>query len=149
MAKRKAKKAKRKKHPAPRKKRPKAHQDAPNVESLHFKWSVNAADFGGNWSWGRASIILLFSEIIPKLQNYETRKWGDLASTGSHFITCDKLCKEAQNRLEELEKEDIAELFSLRFDGRKRIFGQRIGACFCLLWWDPEHTVCPSPNKHT
>ena len=62
----------------------------------------------------------------------------------SHFISIDKLCKDAQKRLEELHLDDVEELYSLRLTGTKRLFGIRVGASLEILWYDPDHSICPS-----
>jgi len=68
--------------------------------------------------------------------------------TGSHFIGYDDLCKDAQDRLQTL-KRDVEQMFSLRLTGPKRIYGIRQGAILEILWWDPEHQICPSAKRHT
>jgi hypothetical protein len=60
-----------------------------------------------------------------------------------------ELCKTARDRLEDLRLEDIDELVSLRLGGAERVWGIRDGNVMLLLWWDPEHAVCPSLKKHT
>ena len=37
-----------------------------------------------------------------------------------------------------------ARLFSVRLTGRIRLWGLRDVSILRVLWWDPEHTVCPS-----
>jgi hypothetical protein len=54
----------------------------------------------------------------------------------------------AQKRAKELEWDD-SELFSLRLEGKLRLWGRRGGAILYLLWFDPEHLVCPSRKKDT
>jgi len=115
--------------------------------SANFKWSVAFADFEGPWGWERITVKLLFNEVIPKLQNFATMKWSCLDSGKCHFISCNQLSQKAKVRLKELDKEDVQELFSLRLDSKKRIFGQRQGQYFHILWWAPKHEVCPSKKK--
>ncbi len=59
------------------------------------------------------------------------------------------LCSKAQKRLIDISKDDCDELFSLRIMVRQRIRGIKDGNILWLLWWDPEHEVCPSHKKHT
>jgi len=40
-------------------------------------------------------------------------------------------------------------LFSFAIDGRRRVWGIRREHVLCLLWWDPNHQVCPSQKKAT
>jgi len=48
-----------------------------------------------------------------------------------------------------LELDDTTELYELHISGLKRVWGLRHEPAFWPLWWDPEHTVCPSKKKHT
>ena len=68
---------------------------------------------------------------------------------GIKNIKIDSLCKEAQNRLIELRFDDLDELWEFRLSGKERIWGTRFGAVIDLIWWDPNHEVCPSKKKHT
>lgn len=133
--------------PEKRPKRPK--QVEPNVHSMNFQWRVDAIDLEGDWGWRRATIEELFKKIIPKLHQFETITWGELEGGNHHFVGWDQLCRAAQKRLEELGREDISELFSLRMDSSARIWGQRDVSRLNLLWWDPDHQVCPSHMRHT
>lgn len=67
----------------------------------------------------------------------------------NHAVSCDSLCKSAKNRLQELELDDLDELVSLRVSSKKRIWAIRQGQHCLLLWWDPDHEVCPSEKKNT
>jgi len=40
-------------------------------------------------------------------------------------------------------------LYSLRLSGKLRLWGVRDRSVLQLLWYDPEHQVCPSPLKNT
>lgn len=75
--------------------------------------------------------------------------WLDHGRKGSHLIAVSDLAKNAQRRLEEIGQADVDEVYSLRFGGQKRIIGIRSGDALKILWWDPEHQVCPSQKKHT
>jgi len=59
------------------------------------------------------------------------------------------IIKDAQKRLEELKLDDVDQLYSLRLNGRERLWGIRSNDKFSILWWDPEHQICPAPLKHT
>jgi hypothetical protein len=61
----------------------------------------------------------------------------------------DKLIKEAQDRLTEISLDDLDELTSLHLTGKGRVWGIIDQGVMNLLWWDPEHQVCPSHKKHT
>ena len=69
---------------------------------------------------------------------------------GSHSVEVSKLCKEARDRLTELKLDDISSLFSVRLQGKQRIWCQKIsGEPMRVLRWDSEHKVCPSQKRHT
>ena len=99
---------------------------------------------GGAWGWHVATTERLLKYIIPKLHNFESMTWADIPGTGSHEIIVDQICREAQDRLVEIDKNDEDTLFSLRLTGKRRVWGIRRGAILHLLWWDPEHSVYPT-----
>ena len=127
------------------------HPSSPevNTSGRRFRWRTANADLDGEWGWNKIEIKLLFLEIIPKLQNYESMTWSEIEGEGSHFIEAGKCSKEARKRLRYLKLDDSEHLFSLRISGRKRIWGRRQSSIFLILWWDPEHQVCPVEKKHT
>jgi len=91
-------------------------------------------------------------KIRERLQNFETMTWGEILLQGRknhHFIRTSDLCPEARNRLEELKQDDIDRIVSLRLSSLERIYGILEDGILRLLWWDPEHRVCPSIKKHT
>ena len=88
-------------------------------------------------------------KVIERLTGFETITWDDLRRSGSHPVSIGDLIKEARDRLQKLKIDDLDELYSLRISGRERLWGMRIGNVFSVLWWDPEHAVCPSNKKHT
>ena len=61
-----------------------------------------------------------------------------------HHVTIEQLVPEARTRLEELELDDIGQLYRLRLRGAQRVWGILEGYIFKILWWDPDHTICPS-----
>jgi hypothetical protein len=76
--------------------------------------------------------------------------WAEIeGKTGSHFVGYSDLCKDAQDRLTALQKDEQAQLFSTRITGEKRLWGFRDIAILRVLWWDPNHSVCPSLKKGT
>ncbi len=150
MAKKKnrAKKPKQKHNPS-RSKSPNGIEAAKCIPNAKFCWRVDDVDLDGNWGWDKPNSDILFKTIIPKLHNFESMNWAEVEGAENHFISCEFICKDAQNRLKDLNKSDLEEIFSLRISGKQRIFGVRIGFALHLLWWDPKHEVCPSNKKHT
>lgn len=121
----------------------------PNVTTQPFRWRTDEVEHDGPFGWHTIGLPLLFCDVIPKLQNFETMKWAEIEGGSSHFVDTDQLCDEAKTRLQEINKDYLDRLFSLRLTGTQRIWGYRELATFKILWWDPEHQVCPSPKKHT
>lgn len=113
-------------------------------------WRFRRFDVDGQW--GRQGIELnhLFDEILTKMTHYESMTWGHIKSDHrrNHFVRKTRLVKEAQQRLDELRITE-ERLFRFRLSGLERVWGIVDGAVFYLLWWDPNHEVCPSHKKHT
>jgi len=93
--------------------------------------------------------------VMSLLSSIEGQKWSDIIQatkghgkgTKSHFIKISDISKEAQKQAE-LQHINEDELFSMRLQGAVRLWGT-IGAngLFYVIWYDPEHKVCPS-NKN-
>lgn len=143
------KKPKHTEFPKAQTKTPRGGSLASDISARNFRWRVDQADYGGQWGWRDVAIQTLFGSIIPKLHDFESMTWSAIAGSGSHFVAIEDLCTEAQTRLRELERDEQDQLFSLRLDGRMRIWGVRDVGIFRMLWCDPEHTVCPSDLRHT
>jgi hypothetical protein len=82
--------------------------------------------------------------VADKLANFETMTWAEIEGRENHQVPCGNLCREARRRLEELEQDDLEELFSLRLTSANRVWGIKDRYILRLLWWDPNHAVCPS-----
>lgn len=88
--------------------------------------------------------------VLSRLKNFESMTWREIdGNTGSHGVSLSSLSKEARDRLEEIRQDDAPELFSLRITGAARVWGILDEEVFRVLWWDPNHQVCPSIKKHT
>ena len=86
--------------------------------------------------------------IREKLAAFETMPFRDIIHGGSHDVETWRLSPEAKKRMQEIQVEQDS-LMSLRICGKERVWGIRDGNVVHLLWWDREHTVCPSLKKHT
>ena len=92
------------------------------------------------------------NEVRAKLAQFESMTWNEIlvaSKKQNHSVAMWKLSKEAQNRLAVMGLGDTEELVSLRLAGRERVWGLRQGAVMLILWWDPEHAVCPSLLRNT
>jgi hypothetical protein len=87
-----------------------------------------------------------FREVSHLLKNYSNRTWGQIEQDRKrdHTVDISRLSKEAKKRLETLKLDDCGPLWRFRFSGRKRIWGIRERRYFQVLWWDPQHKVCPT-----
>ncbi len=112
-------------------------------------WQIGALDLEGPWGWHKIDSKLLYNTVIPKIKNFEKMRWNEILGPKNHEIKINELSKTAQKRLTVLNLDDFDSLVSLRLTGRKRIWGIKIENICKVLWWDPEHAVCPSKLKHT
>lgn len=78
-------------------------------------------------------------------------QWKEIKSNNArdHAVETDKLNSEAKKRLQELNLDDVGQLYRLRLTGTQRVWGILDGYIFKILWWDPNHTVCPSTKRNT
>lgn len=83
-------------------------------------------------------------EVLRRLGNYETMTWREIDGPQSHGIPIGDLAKDARDRLVEISQDDAAEYFSLRVNSAARVWGIRDTHILRILWWDPDHQVCPS-----
>lgn len=91
-------------------------------------------------------------EILGKLREFEKLTWNEILVVNkkrNHAVAVSELCKDARDRLRELNLDDYDELVSLRLSGVERVWGFRLREVLNLLWWDPDHEVCPSLKKRT
>jgi len=139
------KRANNKKKP-PTKKKPRQSKDPESFMSCHPAWQFRSLDI----NCSEIDSNTIFDEILPKIQNYESMFWKEiLDSSRDHFIKVERIIQRAKDRLVELQQEDIDSLVSLHIDGTKRIWGIIDGNIMKILWWDPNHEICPSNKKHT
>lgn len=91
-------------------------------------------------------------EVRVKLGHFESRTWGEIirhSNGDNHFMSVQKICNEAQERLRALRLDDTDALFSLRLSAQERVWGILDNGVFLVLWWDPFHQVYPVALKHT
>lgn len=115
-------------------------------------WQVCLIDDKSDWGWSKIGQERWVTKILPKLKDFERMTWSEIErqnggkthGTNSHSIPCDRIIKKAQDRLSEMNMDDLDEIFSLRLEGKIRIFGKRIGRVLQIIWFDFEHEICPS-----
>jgi len=132
----------RRRHPIP-----KPHDGEPNKHPI--VWRFGMLDLDGPWGWSDLTTVSA-SQLRDRCRSWETMNEGELFGRGGNKrIPADHMCSEAKARLTELELDDHGALWELKLQGKPRVWGLRSGHVFYPIWWDPEHTVCPSAKKHT
>jgi len=94
----------------------------------------------------------VIDKIRERLKSFETMTWSEILNEGAkrnHLVSRNDLCKEAKDRLVVLKQDDVDHLLSLALAAKGRIWGILENSVVRLLWWDPEHSVCPSRKKNT
>jgi hypothetical protein len=124
---------------------------ADDAMKMKPSWRISFVRTVEPWGWHSLTGDEL-QEVHTKLCEYESKTWSEILvqeQYRNHQVECYKLCKEAQDQLSELELDDLEQLVSLRLSARQRVWGILDHHILHLLWWDPEHLICPSLKKHT
>ena len=130
-------------------KQPKISSHPQSFRGGVMSWRFNAVDKNGPFAWTNLSDGKEFKQVIEKLSNLETMSEADQQLGGCHFISVEKLSKEAGARLTEIRLDDLDELYSIRLEARGRVFCVHRRQYMRVLWFDPDHEVCPSKPKNT
>ncbi len=144
MGKNRRRQAKTEKQPTQEGKQPRVAESPPS--DPYPRWSFQRVDFDGPWcfssmTWEQAK------ETLQKLGQLENMTFAQLRDQGSHPLN-GGISTEAKKRLQEIAQDDAEErLYSLRVNGKPRVVGIRDRNVIYILWWDPEHEVCPSEKK--
>lgn len=112
----------------------------PSAQGQCPSWHLHQLDFDGPFCPKQMDTAMML-HVHQQLSHFETRTWSEIESSQNHAIEVWKLSDKAQQRLREIELDDIEEVFSLRLGAKLRVFGIRDHAILRLLWWDPEHRV--------
>lgn len=122
-----------------------------------FQWSLELADHESAWGFNtRVFKDEWCSKILPKLENFEKLTWGELSNqpkgrgpgTKHHHIQVSDIVKKARKRLEKNEEwMDVEQLYSLRLDGKTRLYGVLINRKLNLVWYDSKHEIYSRKRK--
>ena len=118
------------------------------IRTLYPTFDANSFDVETSWSDQNFSLINM-RQILLKILSFQNMQWHEIGTGGSHSVKICDLNKKAQKRLTELCLDDVDSLYSIRISGKERLWAIPDNAVLRLLWWDPEHKVCPSNKKHT
>lgn len=96
---------------------------------------------------------VFFEKIYPKLKDLESNTWDEIRlqthrgkggmKSNNHLVQVGKLCEKARKRLVDLKLDDNDELYSLRLEGKIRIYGIRKENYLDIIWVDLNHEVYP------
>lgn len=111
-------------------------------------WRFSTVDLAGPFAWPRGQVAE--ASIVEKLHSFDSMTWSEIEGEDHHFLSPDKLSKDAQRRLSEIKLDDeIDQLFSFHLQGKPRVICIRHNNVARLLWYDADHGVCPSQKKNT
>ena len=120
-----------------------------STQNRRLVWKVARIDDNSQWGWNQITCPHFLRNIWEKMRNFETMTWGEILGRHHHAIAVNDIIEPAQNRLAQLGHDDQEELVSFRLSNTERIWAIRSGAEAFLLWWDPNHEICPSQLRHT
>lgn len=135
--------------PLPQKRVPAPRVAVPSFRGKPITWRFSAVDKNGPFAWTNLHDGHHHKSVIESLASLETMTEAELGQRGCHFIETPKLSKEARDRLAEIRLDDLDEVYSIRVTGKQRVFCVHREGTLDVLWFDPEHAVCPSEKKHT
>jgi hypothetical protein len=114
--------------------------------SYYPSWRFSTVDKNGPFAWPRGTDTEL--KIVGRLHDFDSMKWTEIEGPDHHLLSAGSLSKEAVERLREIKQEDeIDSMFSFHLHGEPRIICIRDRGIARLLWFDPEHGVCPVNKK--
>jgi hypothetical protein len=90
--------------------------------------------------------------LLKKIKDFETMTVNEAfvqAQEPGKDYPLSSLIGGALRRLEDLQLDDQPEISRLRVGGKQRLYGFREENRFYVIWWDPEHEVCPSHLRNT
>jgi hypothetical protein len=120
-----------------------------STQNKKLVWKVSKIDDNSQWGWNQITCPEFLRNIWEKMHNFETMTWSEILGRHHHAIAVNDIIEPAQNRLAQLGHDDQEELVSFRLSNTERIWAIRSGAEAFLLWWDPNHEICPSQLRHT
>lgn len=88
----------------------------------------------------------IFYKIGNHLKDLEHRYWTDIRNNmdRDHPVSFDSIDQRAFDRLYEIDQDDSeGSLWSFHFSGSEIIWGIKDRNYLKVLWWDPDHKVCP------
>jgi hypothetical protein len=92
------------------------------------------------WGWDKLSHQDFCTLVHDSLANFETMTWGEIfkavgdkkSGNKHHNVAVQGCSKEAQKRLQELNADDLDEIFSLRLTNKHRLWGVKDGPSIAI-----------------
>ena len=118
-------------------------------------WIFTHLDKSGEFAFDMQKIGDDSYTILDKIINYSSMTWGEIKRqthddnrSKHHYLTYSSLSDAAKKRLKVKDLEDRSDdIFSFAFTNMLRIIGFTDDEKFYVLWYDPNHEVCPSTKK--
>lgn len=130
-------------------KRPVPGPPVPEDPQARIMFRLGLMDYGGPWGFDGLSSAHV-KLIAESCRSWETLTVGEFRGLPSHVeIAKEALINDAQERMIEIGLEEYDGLWHLRLGNKPRLWGLLDGHVFYVVWWDPEHEVCPSAKKNT
>ena len=120
-----------------------------STQNKRLVWKMSEIDDNSPWGWNHITCPDFLRNIWDKMRNFETMTWVEILGRDHHQIPVTNIIRQAQKRLEELGHDDAETLVFFHITGRQRIWAIRSGEEAFLLWWDPNHEICPSHLRNT
>jgi hypothetical protein len=132
------------------KKRPVPAPDGDADGSDRLVFGLQLLDHEGPYAWAGMSATDT-KLIADTCKSWESMSANEVfAAGGNKPIPLENLCPDAQTRLKQIDLEEYnGQWWELRVSGERRIWGVRQRHVFYVVWWDPNHRVCPSIKRHT
>lgn len=111
-------------------------------------WQFNLCDKDHElWGWGKLKPLDFIGLIRQHLHSFENMAWSQIkqaaggrsSGTNSHPLAIEGFAIHAKKRLQQLNHDDVDELFSLRLTNTLRLYGIRDGRVLKFIWHDPYH----------
>ena len=121
-----------------------------STSRLNIHWFLAIFDKAAVWHDGSYCEVT-FRTVASHMKSYEGMTWGQIENRRryNHPVSKDKLVRKARQRLTVINMDDIDELWRFRFGSKLRIWGIRDRHVFKVLWWDPQHRICPWEPSYT
>lgn len=120
-------------------------------------WRYDMIDRNGKFAFDLHRADFMHCEVMEKMIAYSNMTWQEIecqthdqGKSKHHFLSMDSLSKEAVDRFNAMKFDEYSDaVFSFSLRNKLRIIGIRENEHFHVLWYDPNHEVCPSRKKHT